>query len=221
MNANAPQIWTPRDHEILRALTRQLRLMSLEQIARTWWQPSKHRAQYAQLRMQRLAQAGLVARYRLPAHVLPSPATPVFTWRPGLPPPDYGQLSHQLRSRWSASPQPTLCYAATPLAANLYAAVSAKLRPLDTTHDLMLSEAFRWYRQHRPELLPLWWGEDALGKAGFQIKDPDALLLREGQPFHAIESGGSYDAQRVEAFHEHCLQYHGIPPFLPPSIRNK
>ncbi len=37
------------------------------------------------------------------------------------------------------------------------------------------------------------------------MKDPDAFLLdREGNTLRVIESGGKYDAERVEAFHEHC-----------------
>ena len=37
-------------------------------------------------------------------------------------------------------------------------------------------------------------------------KVPDAFLLnREGQPINVIEFGGSYDADRLQAFHNDCL----------------
>ncbi len=39
------------------------------------------------------------------------------------------------------------------------------------------------------------------------MKDPDAFLLDgEGNTLRVIESGGKYDTERVEAFHEHCAE---------------
>ena len=54
-------------------------------------------------------------------------------------------------------------------------------------------------------------GEAARPKAGFRIKDPDAFLIdAAGKVRRVIESGGKYEPDRVEAFHDHCVT-EGLP----------
>ena len=74
-------------------------------------------------------------------------------------------------------------------------------------HDLLLSAVYALYRRSRASAAARWLGEDALPKAGFRIKDPDAFILNdEGRPVRAIESAGSYGAAQVAGFHEHCAR---------------
>lgn len=40
------------------------------------------------------------------------------------------------------------------------------------------------------------------------VKDPDAFILGDvSEPLGVVESGGKYDAERIVAFHEHCVGY--------------
>ncbi len=72
-------------------------------------------------------------------------------------------------------------------------------------HDLLLGEVFVAYLRDEPESARRWVGEATRPKAGYGVKDPDAFLLdEEGNTLRVIESGGKYDPERVEAFHEHC-----------------
>src|SRR5215471_18014519 len=61
-------ILTTRDLEILRALTRCIRVLTLQQIARTWWADSKDSAHVAENRLQALRNENLLHIERSPAH---------------------------------------------------------------------------------------------------------------------------------------------------------
>ena len=69
----------------------------------------------------------------------------------------------------------------------------------------MLAEVFVRYRQELPSLAEFWVGEEALPKAEYGVKNPDAFLIDdELQPRRVIESAGAYSQQQVETFHEYC-----------------
>ena len=72
-------------------------------------------------------------------------------------------------------------------------------------HDLLFAEVFVRYRQELPSLVAYWVGEEALPKAEYGVKNPDAFLIDdELQPRRVIESAGAYSQQQVETFHEYC-----------------
>ncbi len=59
---------TARDFEILEVLTRRVRVLTLDQVARTWWQPSPISNSNAASRLKLLGHSQLIKLHRAPAH---------------------------------------------------------------------------------------------------------------------------------------------------------
>lgn len=198
--------WTPRDLDIVETLAAKVCLLTAGQIARGWWEPSKCREEHARARLRRLTRAGLLCSYRVNAHPMWELRGPVVRWKPGEPDPDAGAASGALQARWTEPARPTTVYTASPAAAGLFGCTGGELPELThRDHDLLLGEVFVTYRRSDPDAARRWVGEATRPKAGYRVKDPDAFLLdREGKTIRAIESGGKYGPERVEAFHEHC-----------------
>ena len=198
--------WTPRDLEILEALTLKVRIFTLRQIASAWWNEGKHQLANARRRLTVLSSAGLLDRYVINAHPLIPLPRPVSTWLPGDEHPDVQAISWKLQRRWTKPSQPTTTFVATKKSANLFASYAGTPPSvLQVSHDLHQSAVYLSYRRQDPELAQRWLGEDALTKAGYGVKDPDAYLLDDdGSPFRVVEFGGKYDARRVRDFHDHC-----------------
>lgn len=201
-------ILTRRDSDILQALTHRVRLLSLEQIARTWWRDTKHSEGNAAKRLKELEEEDLLRRHVLHAHPeLPLPC-PLFAWTPGQPRPDYGALSYRCMSRWTEPFRPTPAFLATRRAANHFGGILRKPpKEVEENHDLHLAGMFLRVRASRPALLPHWLSEakvkrsrpDAPGE-----KLPDALIRVAGGDPIAFEFGGAYPRDKVQSFHEWC-----------------
>ncbi len=200
--------WTPRDLEIVEALAAKVSLLTRGQVARGWWGPGRRCEGHARGRLRRLARSGLLRTYRVNAHPVSEVQGPVVRWNPGDPDPDAEAVSARLRARWTEPSSPTTVYTASPEAASLFGCSGGELPELThRDHDLLLGEVFVTYLRDDPEAARRWVGEAARPKAGYRVKDPDAFLLdREGNTHRVIESGGKYDTERVEAFHEHCAE---------------
>ena len=91
---------TERDHQILDALARKVRLLTIDQIATSWWEATRVPVPNARRRLEQLTAAGYVAAK--PVHVSPRiPLTePLVAWRQGMPVPDFGPIAWKLQSRW-------------------------------------------------------------------------------------------------------------------------
>lgn len=87
---------TARDLELLIALTHRVRVLTVSQIARTWWAISGAPEQVATRRLQILRRAKLVQMEHLPAHPELSLKCPVASWKPNETEPDFGSLSYRL-----------------------------------------------------------------------------------------------------------------------------
>lgn len=200
--------WTPRDRDIVETLAARVRMLSLAQAARGWWNASKRRDEHARARLRLLRRAGLLDEYRVNVHPPLELHGPVFRWGPGEDDPDAEAVAHRLQARWTEAARPTTVYVASPLAANLFGCDGGELPDLThRDHDWLLGEVFVRYLRAEPEAARRWVGEAARPKAGFRIKDPDAFLLDDaGNTLRVVESGGKYDAERVAAFHEHCAE---------------
>ena len=199
--------WTPRDLDVVETLTRRVRLLAIEQIARIWW-PSATSSRAVRRRLRRLAAGGLIHRAIVNAHPLLPIARPLVRWSPDRNDPDFGRASAQARSRWNQPAIPHEVYFASRLGANLLGSSAGKLPDLThRDHDLLLGQVYVWYRTKCTAEPGCWLGEDALPKAGYRIKDPDAFLVGSGGRFlRVIESAGAYGRAQVESFHEHCLE---------------
>jgi hypothetical protein len=194
---------TDRDREILLTLTQKVRLLSLAQIARTWW-PS---ASPAAARNRLAALPSLVARLKLNAHPELTLDGPLFTWRPGEPVPRFGALSYQLKKRWNQAPEPTTVYIATEKAARYFGGFGGKLRrPLQATHDLHMAQVYLQLLARDPAKAGLWVSEERFAPERRREKLPDAVLRdAAGHIVLVIEFGGAYDARHVERVHLDCV----------------
>ena len=198
---------TERDERLIRALLGKIRLVTLAQLARSWWPESESGRTNAKRRVQDLMAHELLIRERVFARPLLALEAPLFRWKPGEPGPEFGQLSYQLQSRWTTGPRRTTVYLASRRAANIFGGtVPGRIKnPSQVTHDLHLSALFFKIIEEEPKLAQAWTGEDVIAPTRVHQKLPDAILFDgKGQPRLVMEFGGAYPADRVQAFHEDC-----------------
>lgn len=199
-----------RDDEILRTLSLKVRLLSLAQVAGTWWEPTDSGRSTARKRLAQLADAGLLRRLRIPARPLPTLEAPALVWRAGDPPPDLGAVAWRLQSRWKEGPTATTVFVVTQRGANQYGGrLRGRLRrEFQATHDLGVAAVYLRMRALNSETAAAWIGEDILSPHRRGEKVPDAVLAAgpEERPRLVVEFGGAYDAARVRRFHEDCAE---------------
>jgi hypothetical protein len=195
---------TPRDLDIAVTLARRVRLMTLDDLVRVWWAES-YSFQTAWHRLRELAAGGWVQLARVNLRTVPA-TDPLFVWSPDRPAPDAGAVSAAARARWAGPAVPTAVAYAGRRAANVYGSTAGRPPAVNhRDHDAHLGAVYAGYRERRPHEADHWVGEDARPKAGFRVKDPDALLVdAEGRTYRVIESAGGYSPDQVEAFHAHC-----------------
>lgn len=202
---------TTRDRAILEALTQRVRVLTLRQIARTWWADSGERA--AESRLRRLEAQNLLSLRRELAHPEIEISEPTVAWEPGKQDPDAGALSYRLQSRWTMLPSSTLCVSATRLSASNFGGHGGRpSRAVERTHDIHMAAVYLVYRSRSPEVLQWWIFEERIkaerklvtGRAKtFGEKLPDAILRTPLGP-KAIEFGGAYGKDKVLSFHRYC-----------------
>ena len=200
-------IWTHRELDIVDALTRRVRLMTLSQIGHVWW-PEVGSQKTLRRELKRLRDGGLVQRTMTNAHPRLAIKSPVAVWEPSQVEPDLHRVAERIRGRWRHCAEPTEVYWASSQAANLFGSAAGQLsNVLHRDHDLLLSEVYVFYRLQCPELVHRWAGEDVFSKAGFRIKNPDAFLFDDyGRPMRVVESAGRYGIRQLESFHQHCVE---------------
>ncbi len=199
--------WTERDLQILEALALKVRMLTVKQVGRTWWHESSPKQQLANARnrLRHLQRAGLVARYVINSHPLLELSEPVRSWGPRDRTPDFHAAARQLQCRWREAAQPLILFTATRKTSNLFGGFPVRLKSLQGTHDVHLSQVYVFYQQTQPYFASRWLGEDALKRAGYGVKEPDAFVMGEaGTVARVVEFGGKYAANRVRDFHEHC-----------------
>jgi hypothetical protein len=196
---------TERDRDILLALVQKVRLLALRQIADHWWDGELANARR---RLKALARVDLVRRITVSARTLPPIEAPVATWQPGHSIPHFGQIAYRLQNRWTRRAVRSLtAYVATDRTAQLYGgkARGDLKRPLQATHDLGVAAVWLCLHHQAPPWSEAWRSEDLLAHTRHGEKLPDSFIIDgEGEPVWVIEFGGSYDAARVQAFHEDC-----------------
>jgi len=199
-----------RNESILDALALRVHVLSLDQIAQTWFGGQARADAGARRVMQRMVKAGLAAMKREYCYPMLPLSGPILAWAPGQAEPDLGAVAYSLQSRWpEASSRVVEVYTSTPRLANRIGGFDGRLRHRDqVTHDLHVSEIYLRLFQTNPDLACRWMGEE-LCKRGqeFGEKLPDAVLAdASGRPARAIEFGGRYPKKRVQDFFEHCAQ---------------
>jgi hypothetical protein len=194
-----------RDDAILETLSVKVRLLTLEQIAGVWWTPTPTGIANARKRLARLRSMGLIESWQVKAHPLLSLESPVITWIPGEPRPNFGAASYEFQTRWKEAPKTTTVWVASKRCLAHFGAIGTRFgHPLQATHDLHVSAVYLRVRALSLSLAATWTGEDERErKRG--VKHPDAVIQNaEGRIELIIEFGGAYPAERVQEFHEHC-----------------
>jgi hypothetical protein len=199
---------TDRDLEILDVLTRRVRVLTIPQLARTWWSHATDPEGTASKRIKALGCAGLVEIFPAPCHPELYLPTPVFTWHPHNPPPDFGAISYALQSRWTNRPQLLRAVIATNAAGTRFGGHGGKRpREVEHTHDVHLASVYLHIRQLDPEAAQHWMFETEIQKRRDtkRAKLPDAFIPCPDPP-RFVEFGGAYSKAKVEAFHHYCAQ---------------
>jgi hypothetical protein len=140
-------------------------------------------------------------------------ASPEYAWFPGERPTHFGKLSWRLQSRWTGHPRRTPILLASARSVALWGgSTPGRIKnACQVTHDLHVGAVYLAYRRRWPGDAASWVGEDALAATRRHTKIPDALLLNcHGEPYRAVEFGGSYSARRLMSFHDYCRQC-GLP----------
>ena len=198
---------TPRERELVSALALKIRLLSFDEILRSWWPASKSATTNARRRLTELVNDGLLVRERAHARPRLPLEAPIFRWKPGEAAPDYGKLSWTVKSRWTEPPREVTVYLASRRAAAIFGGkANGKIKnPSQATHDIHLGALYLKLCREAPTIAAGWIGEDILAPTREHQKLPDAILHDgDGRPRLVVEFGGAYPAERLQAFHEDC-----------------
>jgi len=202
-----------RDVDLIETLTRRLRVLTLCQVARTWWPGADQPIAAARHRAGQLQQAGYLAVFIAMAHPEIPLTSPVISWAPGHPMPDCGTASHRLRSRWGQHAVATHCVFATSRAGSQFGGYGGR-RPRETeeTHDIHLAQVYLLLKKQNPEAARFWVSEEAIRRRRKRQKEklPDALI--EAPNSHrVVEFGGAYSKAKLTMFHRYCAEELQIP----------
>jgi len=199
-----------RDLEILEVLTRRVRVLSLDQIAASWWAETGQATANASRRLALLERRGLVKRSSAMAHEAPELLQPLAAWSPGEPTPELASLAYRLESRWSSPLRPTVVVTATRAAgAWLGGNGGRRPRPSEISHDLGLAALYLKLRRRDPSRAERWVPEDLFAPHELDGFVPDAILRGGARPT-LIEFAGAYQKERLERLHHSCLRA-GLP----------
>lgn len=200
---------TPRDQAILDALTLRVRVLSLSQIARTWWGDTQGPESLARTRLKELEREGLVTLFPLVAHPEIPLDAPLIAWRPGDTPPDFGEASHRAKRRWTRDVTTCAGVFATTVAGNWFGGTGGRPpRASEATHDLHLAAVFLRLREANPSAAATWTSEGRLLARGEGRGDklPDAIVGTRAGGKRVIEFGGAYSKSKFAQFHDFCLR---------------
>ena len=205
--------FTEKDREILDTLCIRVRILSVEQIARTWFGEARNPGSAARRRLKELEGIRFVEKREVLAHPLLDLKKPIFDWEPGEyvlgSGPNFAALAAELRNRWSdRKPELRTVWKPTETAKNSFGG-AAEMSPLgQETHDLQLSELYLRTRGLEPERASQWRGEDCYASERRGRKRPDAELIDPAtrQTWCVIEMGGRYEALHLEHLYQDCVE---------------
>lgn len=204
--------------EMLNILSMSVPLMSIRQISCEFYHGDRANSARS---LRRLKQHSLLRVIQLIGRTPPFQGEPLVIWKTGNSPPSFGRLAAQLERRWRNQPvHRHTCFTVGERFCHLFGYTQPKLRQLQVSHDLGLSELYLRSRHQFEKEQETWVGEIAFAycpNPAIQklLEDggqkPDAIVLnKNGEVSRAIEFGGFYTAKRLERFHRWC-QRKGIP----------
>ena len=192
-----------REKEILRVVANCVRVLSTDQVARTWWSDTRWGNCRAKESLWDLAARDWLCMQPVLSRPIQSLVEPLMTWQVGEPLPQFEKLARQLHERAKAQPVVTTIVYATSKTVSLFGKGNKPtIKIAQMTHDLHVSAVFLLLYANG-QGTENWLSEDQLPKSWPLDVRPDAVLLDEGgTPTVAIEYGGDYSAQRLEQLHE-------------------
>jgi hypothetical protein len=158
-----------------------------------------------------LEEAGWLERFNAFAKQALDLQSPVATWRPGEPPPDFGKIAQVLKTRFVTAAVATAVVVATAAAAKRHGGHGARRpRRSEATHDLGLASVYLHLCRTQPVRAKHWVSEAALsagdGGEGRGRKLPDALIRMPDGTETVIEFGGEYNKHKLADFHADCVE---------------
>jgi hypothetical protein len=198
---------TDRDEELLKTLTTKVRLFSLRQISNLWWNGDLANSRR---RLRQLMDAELLLSAKVLARPILQLDGPVVAWRPGDVNPDCGKIANFCQSRIRHIPvRATGVFIATERTARLFGGRcrGELTHPAQATHDLGVAAVWIHLTKSCPEIASAWLGEEMLSHTRSGQKCPDAFIVDDnGSVQSVIEFGGDYDRERIQSFHEDCVE---------------
>lgn len=191
------------NRELLVVLTKKVRVLSLEQVAKLWCRGD---GQVARRRVKRLEECGLLSSRTLLAHPELELAGPLVCWRPGEPSVDPGSLAHTLESRWHMPLRATQCVIATSAAGRLIGGHGGRApRTTEASHDLNMSAVYCCLHASDPCAASAWVSEAHLQSLGLREDGvlPDGAIWC-GHSLMFVEFGGRYSRDRLATFVAYC-----------------
>lgn len=193
------------EHELLEALTHKVRLLTVDQIARTWWPHTSRPKNNAKKRLRKLEQQGLVRIEAVMARPEIKLTGPEFSWLPGGEEPNFGPIAYRLKNRWKSPLVPTEIVIATLLAKRQFGGYMGGRMPREseTTHDIHLAQVYLRLRKDQPEMMDGWVSEarQYAEGGGKNQRLPDVIIRDGNVTREVIEFGGAYSKQKLQAFH--------------------
>lgn len=203
---SGPFHFTERDRELLEALSWKVRLFSQRQVADHFWNGELANTRR---RLKQLNQAGLVTKVTVQARTLPPLDTPLLSWRPDEATPNFGEIAYRCQQRWKARAiRPTSAWIITETGARAFGGIGrGELKhATQATHDLGVAAVWLRLRQVAPQWAIAWRGEDLMAESRHGQKLPDGFIVdSDGHVAWIIEFAGAYDAERVRAVHQDCV----------------
>ena len=193
------------EEEILISLAWHVRVLSVEQLARTWWSGLATGTRLAN----NFVKARSATDWLHVRHVLsrkPTPlAEPLQTWHPDAPVPDFAELSRLLHRRARTPARKFRVVTASRKCRELFGMVGAAHRPKLTqlSHELFVSEVFIRYLQNGFNVFSGEWVSEDRFPSSWPIRvRPDGLIKdAEGNIVRAIEYGGAYGVRRLRGLY--------------------
>lgn len=194
---------TTRDEEIVKTLVHRVRVLSLQQVTRTWWAGCSPAT--VRVRLNELENLGLIRHFQSLCHPELPLQQPVFTWAPGEAEPNCGRFAYRLRARWFLSPVNTHFIFATREAGHRYGGFGGRIpRDREVCHDLHVACVYLRFASVFPELASVWRSEARIARDRERGHErlPDAVIERANGP-RVIEFGGEYSKEKLEGFHDY------------------
>lgn len=188
---------------MLSTLTLKVRLLSIRQAARTWWDGDLGAVSR---RAETLAAAGWMRRDAVTVHPELPLEEPLFIWHPGDREPHFGALAYKAAARFEDRSEQAVILRATRKAAQLLGGEAGPLKLPSLTHDLQLGALYLRFLRDRPADAANWLSESGLAPSREGEVLPDAALTDDaGDVCRVIEFVGRYPPERLRRIHDDCV----------------